>query len=86
MRGLHRRQGGDRALPGGQPAHGDPVGVATERGDVALHPLQRRDPATETNLLLALTGFTPLIELDVIGPRDALAAIDAHLDRLFSGT
>ncbi|MET8608165.1 TetR family transcriptional regulator C-terminal domain-containing protein [Streptomyces rubiginosohelvolus] len=45
-----------------------------------------RDPATETNLLLALTGFTPLIELGVIEPRDALAAIDTHLDRLFSGT
>ncbi|WP_405852279.1 MULTISPECIES: TetR/AcrR family transcriptional regulator [unclassified Streptomyces] len=44
-----------------------------------------RDPATETNLLLALTGFTPLIELDVIGPQDALVAIDLHLDRLFSG-
>jgi AcrR family transcriptional regulator len=42
-----------------------------------------RDPATETNLLLALTGFTPLIELDVIEPQDALTAIDAHLDRLF---
>lgn len=45
-----------------------------------------RDPATETNLLLALTGFTPLIELGVIEPRDALAAIEAHLDRLFSST
>ncbi|MFI6093599.1 TetR/AcrR family transcriptional regulator [Streptomyces sp. NPDC051218] len=44
-----------------------------------------RDPATETNLLLALTGFTPLIELDVIRPGDALTAIDLHLDRLFSG-
>ncbi|MFJ5195435.1 TetR/AcrR family transcriptional regulator [Streptomyces sp. NPDC088394] len=44
-----------------------------------------RDPATETNLLLALTGFTPLIELGVIGPQDALVAIDLHLDRLFSG-
>ncbi|MCX4851145.1 TetR/AcrR family transcriptional regulator [Streptomyces sp. NBC_00893] len=44
-----------------------------------------RDPATETNLLLALTGFTPLIELDVIGPQDALIAIDLHLDRLFGG-
>ncbi|NBE93904.1 TetR family transcriptional regulator [Nonomuraea sp. KC401] len=43
-----------------------------------------RDPATETDLLLALTGFTPLIELRVISPRDALAAIDLHLDRLFS--
>ncbi|MET9247986.1 hypothetical protein [Nonomuraea sp. NPDC003709] len=43
------------------------------------------DPATETNLLLALTGFAPLIELDVIRPLDALAAIDLYLDRLFSG-
>ncbi|MFF4412929.1 TetR/AcrR family transcriptional regulator [Streptosporangium sp. NPDC001559] len=44
-----------------------------------------RDPAIETNLLLALTGLTPLIELNVIEPRDALAAIDLHLDRLFDG-
>lgn len=43
-----------------------------------------RDPATETNLLLALTGLTPLLELDVVGPQEALDAIDAHLDRLFS--
>ncbi|MER6508654.1 TetR family transcriptional regulator C-terminal domain-containing protein [Nonomuraea sp. NPDC001636] len=43
-----------------------------------------RDPATETNLLLALTGLTPLLELDVITPQDALAAIDLHLDRLFA--
>ncbi|MFI6920952.1 TetR/AcrR family transcriptional regulator [Nonomuraea spiralis] len=42
-----------------------------------------RDPAVETNLLLALTGLTPLIELGVIEPRDALTAIDVHLDRLF---
>lgn len=45
-----------------------------------------RDPATETNLLLALTGLTPLIELDVIEPQDAIAAIDVHLDRLFRST
>ncbi|WP_327673283.1 MULTISPECIES: TetR family transcriptional regulator C-terminal domain-containing protein [unclassified Streptomyces] len=43
-----------------------------------------RDPVAETNLLLALTGLAPLIELDVIGPQDALDAIDLHLDRLFS--
>ncbi|GAA3011969.1 hypothetical protein JCM13580A_63190 [Streptomyces drozdowiczii] len=42
-----------------------------------------RDPATETNLLLALTGFATLIELNVIDPRDALKAVDQHLDRLF---
>ncbi|MFZ3561899.1 MULTISPECIES: TetR/AcrR family transcriptional regulator [unclassified Streptomyces] len=45
-----------------------------------------RDPATETNLLLALTGLTPLLELDVIGPQEALDAIDTHLDGLFSGS
>ncbi|MFI7465157.1 TetR/AcrR family transcriptional regulator [Nonomuraea sp. NPDC049646] len=43
-----------------------------------------RDPATETNLLLALTGLTPLLELDVITPEDALTTIDLHLDRLFA--
>ncbi|MEU3878188.1 TetR family transcriptional regulator C-terminal domain-containing protein [Streptomyces sp. NPDC029704] len=43
-----------------------------------------RDPATETDLLLALTGFTTLMELDVIGPQDVLTAVDAHLDRLFT--
>lgn len=42
-----------------------------------------RDPDIETDLVLALTGFTPLLELDVIEPRAALAAIDQHLDRLF---
>ncbi|MFI1198188.1 TetR/AcrR family transcriptional regulator [Streptomyces sp. NPDC020883] len=43
-----------------------------------------RDPVIETNLLLALTGFTPLLELDVIEPRDTLTAIDHYLDRLFT--
>ncbi|GAA4602009.1 TetR/AcrR family transcriptional regulator [Actinoallomurus liliacearum] len=43
-----------------------------------------RDPATETNLLLALTGLTPLIELNVIEPHEALTAVDQHLDRLFT--
>ncbi|MFB6992052.1 TetR/AcrR family transcriptional regulator [Streptomyces sp. NPDC056178] len=43
-----------------------------------------RDPATETNLLLALTGLTPLIELSVITPREALTAVDQHLSRLFT--
>ncbi|MGG2464326.1 TetR/AcrR family transcriptional regulator [Streptomyces sp. RGM 3693] len=43
-----------------------------------------RDPVAETNLLLALTGFTTLIELDVVGPQDTLIAIDLHLDRLFT--
>ncbi|MEV4436528.1 TetR family transcriptional regulator C-terminal domain-containing protein [Streptomyces sp. NPDC049555] len=43
-----------------------------------------RDPVTETDLLLALTGFTTLLELDVIAPQGVLAAVDAHLDRLFT--
>ncbi|WP_078657935.1 TetR/AcrR family transcriptional regulator [Streptomyces rimosus] len=42
-----------------------------------------RDPVTETNLLLALTGFTPLIELNVLGPQEVLTAVDRYLDRLF---
>lgn len=45
-----------------------------------------RDPAIETNLLLALTGFTPLLDLGVIDPEAALTAIDYHLDRLFGRT
>ncbi|WP_349426917.1 TetR family transcriptional regulator C-terminal domain-containing protein [Microbacterium sp. LWS13-1.2] len=42
-----------------------------------------RDPAIETDLVLALTGFAPLLELNVIEPHAALAAIDQHLDGLF---
>ncbi|WP_275290727.1 TetR family transcriptional regulator C-terminal domain-containing protein [Amycolatopsis sp. La24] len=42
-----------------------------------------RDPAVETNLVLALTGLTPLLELDVIDPRAARVAIDRYLDQLF---
>ncbi|CAN7467676.1 TetR family transcriptional regulator C-terminal domain-containing protein [Microbacterium maritypicum] len=42
-----------------------------------------RDPTIETDLILALTGFAPLLELGVIKPHAALAAIDQHLDRLF---
>lgn len=41
------------------------------------------DPTVETDLVLALTGLAPLLELDAITPRAALAAIDRHLDRLF---
>ncbi|MEU2516070.1 TetR/AcrR family transcriptional regulator [Streptomyces syringium] len=45
-----------------------------------------RDPVIESNLLLALTGFTAFIELNVIEAQDVLTAIDAHLDRLFTKT
>ncbi|MET8540621.1 TetR family transcriptional regulator C-terminal domain-containing protein [Kitasatospora sp. NPDC004799] len=43
-----------------------------------------RDPVVETDLLLALTGFTTLLELDVVGPAAVLTAVDRHLDRLFA--
>jgi AcrR family transcriptional regulator len=43
-----------------------------------------RDPDIETDLILALTGFTPLLDLEVITPHAALAAIDQHLNRLFT--
>ncbi|MFE4974259.1 TetR/AcrR family transcriptional regulator [Kitasatospora sp. NPDC056651] len=45
-----------------------------------------RDPAVETDLLLALTGFATLLELDVVGPAAARTAVDRHLDRLFAAT
>lgn len=43
-----------------------------------------RNVAIETDLILSLTGFTPLLELGVVEPQAVLAAIDQHLDRLFS--
>ncbi len=43
-----------------------------------------RDPAVETDLLLALGGFTTLLELDVVEPAAALTAVDRYLDRLFA--
>lgn len=52
---------------------------AMDHGQIAPN----RDPAIETDLILALTGFAPLLELNVIEPRAALAAIDQHLDGLF---
>ncbi|MDF0528452.1 TetR/AcrR family transcriptional regulator [Tsukamurella sp. 8F] len=42
-----------------------------------------RTPSTETDRVLALTGLTPLLELGVVNPDAALAAIDQHLDDLF---
>lgn len=44
------------------------------------------DPIIETDLVLALTGLAPLLELNVVEPHVALAAIDQHLDRLFEPT
>jgi hypothetical protein len=45
-----------------------------------------RDANTETNRILALTGLTPLLDLEVISPGEALAAIGQHLDELFTPT
>lgn len=66
-------------------AHGrDLIEQIVRRAIADGHISPDRDPATETNLLLALTGLTPLIELSVIEPQDALTAVDQHLDRLFT--
>lgn len=43
-----------------------------------------RDVAVETDLLLALTGLAPLLDLGVITPGAARTAIGVHLERLFS--
>ncbi|MFE6052746.1 TetR/AcrR family transcriptional regulator [Kitasatospora sp. NPDC056446] len=43
-----------------------------------------RDPVVETDLLLALTGFATLLELDVVAPAAVLTAVDRYLDRLFA--
>ncbi len=53
---------------------------AIEAGDIAAD----RDPATEAVLLLALVdGLTGYVLLDVQSPKEAMALLDAHLDRLF---
>ena len=44
----------------------------------------RRDPEVEADRVLALTGLTPLLDLGVIAPAGALAAVDKHLEELFS--
>lgn len=41
------------------------------------------DPIVETDRVLALTGLAPLLDLNVIEPDAALAAVEEHLDRLF---
>ncbi|KIA61314.1 TetR/AcrR family transcriptional regulator [Nocardia vulneris] len=43
-----------------------------------------RDPVLETDRLLALTGFTSLLELGVVTPEQVFAAIDQHLQELFA--
>ncbi|WP_134324730.1 TetR/AcrR family transcriptional regulator [Cumulibacter soli] len=43
-----------------------------------------RDPVVETDLIMGLSGFASLIELNVVQPRAVFAAIDHHLDQLFA--
>lgn len=70
------------------------VGVGLREGRAMVERLIRQamsngqirsdcDPIVETDLVLALTGLAPLLDLNVIEPHAALAAIDQHLDRLF---
>lgn len=56
------------------------IAQAITDGEIARH----RDVNTETDRVLALTGLTPLLDLEVINPGEALAAIDQHLDELFT--
>lgn len=56
------------------------IAQAITDGEIARH----RDVNTETDRILALTGLTPLLDLEVINPGEALAAIDQHLDELFT--
>lgn len=56
------------------------IAQAIDDGKIA----RDRDVNTETDRILALTGLTPLLDLEVINPGEALAAIDQHLDELFT--
>ncbi len=56
------------------------IAQAFTDGEIARH----RDVNTETDRILALTGLTPLLDLEVINPGEALAAIDQHLHELFT--
>ena len=58
------------------------IAQAITDGEIA----RDRDANTETDRVLALTGLTPLLDLEVINPGEALAAIDQHLDELFAST
>ncbi|WP_439029374.1 TetR/AcrR family transcriptional regulator [Gordonia terrae] len=78
------------------PALRQQVGLGLQNGRAMVEQLIREamshgligpdcDPTIETDLVLALTGLAPLLDLNVIEPPAALAAIDQHLDRLFGG-
>lgn len=56
------------------------IAQAITDGEIDCH----RDVNTETDRILALTGLTPLLDLEVINPGEALAAIDQHLHELFT--
>lgn len=56
------------------------VREAMDNGQIS----RERDPVVETDLLLALTGLATLLELDVVSSQGAVAAIDQHLNELFT--
>lgn len=56
------------------------IAQAITDGEIDCH----RDVNTETDRILALTGLTPVLDLEVINPGEALAAIDQHLHELFT--
>ena len=73
----HRQQRHRSRRPGRLAAHRDPGRVAAERGDVALHPLQRRQPVEHPPVgRRALDGGEPL---------DAQPVVDRHHDHAVAG-
>ncbi|MFD8705841.1 TetR/AcrR family transcriptional regulator [Kitasatospora sp. NPDC059648] len=76
--GVHARARG--SLLQGRAAVEQVVRQAIANGMIAAD----RDPVVETDLLLALTGFTTLLELNVVEPAAVLASVDQYLDRLFT--
>ncbi|MHC9292423.1 TetR/AcrR family transcriptional regulator [Mycobacterium sp. LTG2003] len=83
LEALHDNLIRDRAREGlrqGREQVKDLIAQAISDGKIA----GGRDANIETDRILALTGLTPLLDLDVINPAEALAAIDRHLDELFT--
>lgn len=57
--------------------------AAIARGEVPAD----RDPVREATLLIALTeGLSSEVLMETYPPQDALALVEEHLARLFSGT
>lgn len=83
LEALHDNMIRDRAREGlrqGREQVKDLVAQAMSDGKIAGD----RDANIETDRILALTGLMPLLDLEVINPVEALAAINRHLDDLFT--